>query len=107
MPALVCPSPLGELVAGLPGPNHQFEVERGQDQQETIHGEATRLQFELGDPCLAGSTGLHTQLLLAQIPLPSCSPEERSQLFRDADHPLACGHGLLDFPINASYQDFC
>ena len=76
---MVCPSPLGELVAGLPGPNHQFEVERGQDQQETIHGEATWLQFKLGVPRLAGATGLHTQLLLTQIPLSSCPPEERSQ----------------------------
>ena len=59
-----------------PGVVPPVKVERGEDLQEAIHGIATRLQFELRHSGLAGSTGLHTELLLTQISLPSGPSEE-------------------------------
>ena len=93
--SLAWPSPLGRLDGALTGSHHQFQVERGQDQQQALHGEAARLQLELGEPGLAGATGLEGQILLAQALLPPDAFEEHPLLGRGADHLLACGHGLL------------
>jgi hypothetical protein len=78
----------------------QFEVEGGQDQQQALQGEAPRLQFELGEPGLAGTTGLEGQLLLTQALLPPDAFEEHPELGRGADYLLACGHDLLGISIN-------
>jgi hypothetical protein len=67
---LVCPSPLGLLGGALAGPHHQFEVEGGQDQQQALQGEATRLKLQLGKPGLAVATSLMRLILLALALLP-------------------------------------
>ena len=103
--SLAWPSPLGRLNGALTGPHHQYQVECGQDQQQALHGEAPRMQLELGEPGLAGATGLEVQLLLAQTLLPKGASGERPQLGRGADHLLACGHDLLEISISARQQD--
>ena len=98
---MACPSPRRRLGGALAGPHHQFQVECGQDQQQALHGEAARLQLELGEPGLAGATGLEGQILLAQALLPPDAFEEHPELGRGADHLLACGHDLLGISIIA------
>ena len=101
MPALVGRSPLGQLAWALAWSHHQLQIEGRQDQQQALHGESPRLQFELGEARLAGATGLERQLLLAHTLLAPHPLEEQAQLGGGQYQLLLGGHGLLGISINA------
>ena len=56
---------------------------------------------ELGESGLADATCSEGQLLLVHPLFSPCTPKQKSQLRRGADHLLTCSHGLRGFSINA------